>query len=701
MSCSSYQNGQKGLKMEPDFSGFATHADVKCADGRTISADAFKEMDGQIVPLVWAHGHGSPDNILGHALLESVPNGVRAHGFFNDTSSGQSARALVLHKDISSLSIYANGLVEKAIGSGKRVLHGVIREVSLVLSGANPMAKIDYVRVAHSDGDVEILDDEAVIYTNLPLEHADKSSGPTVQEVYDTLNEEQQSVVAYMIGAALEAAGVSLAQSGTGEGTNSSESSDSTAGGSEGSSSEVEGGEGSSNGEPNSGSIAHEEGNSTVARNLFDQTKKPEGSVDAVERHILHQDDVKGIIADAMKNGSMQGAVEAYCIKHGIDDISVLFPDAKLLTTTPDFNKRRTEWVAAVLNGTRHTPFSRVKTVVADITLDEARAKGYVKGAMKTAEWFGVSKRTTSPTTVYKKQELDRDDVLDITDFDVVLWLKGEMRLMLEEEIARAILIGDGRQVGSADKIKDPIGAADGTGIRSILNDHELFVTTVNVNILDANSSYNEVVDAILDAMEFYKGTGTPVFYTTIRTLNGFLKMKDTTGRRIYLTKSEVAAALGVRDIITVEPMNDETALVGIIVDLGDYNVGADKGGEVNMFDDFDIDYNKQKYLIETRCSGALTKFKSAIVIKSVGSTDTKLSAPTEPTFVPSTGVVTVPTVTHVKYYNNLDRTNALTGGAQTALGAGNSINIIAKADSGYYFDSSADAGPWHFQSRQ
>jgi hypothetical protein len=695
--------------MEPDFSGYATHADVKCSDGRTITSEAFKEMDGKTVPLVWQHGHSSPDNVLGHAVLEAVPEGVRAHGFFNDTAAGQSALALVQHKDITSLSIYANSLVEKAFGQSKRVLHGVIREVSLVLSGANPMAKIDYVRVAHSDGDIEVLDDEAVIYTGLELEHASDSSGPTIQDVYNSLNDEQKTVVDYMIGVALEQAGVSLAQSGTGtdEGTSSTKAGVSLAqsgtGTDEGTSSTKAGNEGSSTDE-NSGSFVHEEGNA-VTRNLFDKSKAGKGGEGQdgsdQKRHYLSHEDAQGIIADAMKGGSLQDAVEGYCLKHGIDDISLLFPDAKLLTTTPDFNKRRTEWVAGVLNGTRHTPFSRVKTMVADLTLDEARAKGYVTGAMKTNEWFGVSKRTTTPTTVYKKQELDRDDVLDITDFDVVLWLKGEMRLMLEEEIARAILIGDGREVGSADKIKDPVGAADGAGIRSILNDHELFVTTVNVNILDADSSYNEVVDAVLDAMEFYKGTGTPVFYTTIKTLNGFLKMKDTTGRRIYLTKAEVAAALGVRDIVTVEPMNNETTLLGIIVDLGDYNIGADKGGEVNLFDDFDIDYNKQKYLIETRISGALTKFKSALVIKSVASNAVKLSAPTKPTFVSSTGVVTVPTVTHVKYYDNLDRVNALTGGAQTALGAGNHIDIIAKADSGYYFDSSADAGPWHFQSRQ
>ena len=675
--------------MEPDFSGYATKADVTCKDGRIIRPDAFKDMDGKTVPLVWQHGHESPDNVLGHAVLEAVSDGVRAHAFFNDTSAGQTAKALVIHEDVRSLSIWANNLVER----GKQVLHGVIREVSLVLGGANPGALIDYVRVVHGIDDVEVLSEEAIIYTGLDLEfkHVDTSNSgtssgsssdtTTIQDVYDSLDEMQKQVVNYLVGAAIEEA-TSAAHSDV-----------------DGSSSSAVDKKTTDNDDKVLSTDATNDGGPQVKHNVFDKTDdegKGKGS-----SSVLSHADIKGIFADAMRGGSLKEAVEGYVIKHGIDDVSTLFPDAKLLTNTPDFDKRRTEWVAGVLNGTRHSPFSRIKTITADITLEEARAKGYVTGAMKKEQWFGVSKRTTTPTTVYKKQSLDRDDVLDITDFDVVAWIKGEMRLMLEEELARAILIGDGRDVSDADKVKDPIGAADGSGIRSILNDHDLFRSVISVNVDDADSNYDEVVDAVLDGMEYYKGTGTPDFYTTIRTLNKFLKLKDTLGRRIYQTKADVAAALGVANIITVEPMNDETDLIGIIVNLQDYNIGADRGGEVNLFDDFDIDYNKQKFLTETRVSGALTKFKSALVIKKVAAAAVLLDAPTKPTFVSTTGVVTIPTVTHVKYYDTTDLDNALSAGAQTALGVGGSISIVAVADTGYYFAQGAEAGPWTYYSRQ
>lgn len=659
--------------MGADFAGYATKAGLRCSDGRVITPEAFKHMDGNTVPLVWAHAHNEPANVLGHVKLEARSDGMYAYGYFNNTPAGQQAKALVEHRDINAMSIWANQLVEKT----KTVLHGVIREVSLVLSGANPGALIDFVRIQHGDdpSDVEILADEAIIHTGLPLEflheetddedeptedqnepeegsvsdetvaHADNNM--TVQDVYDSMTPEQKDVLHFMIGAALE------------------------------------------NVAAHSDLDTSQEGTDTMARNVFQSNATPDNPAAA-----LSHDDVKGIVANAVKFGSLRDAVENYALSHGIENIDVLFPDAKTLSDRPEFNKRRTEWVATVLADTSHSPFSRVKSIVADLTLDEARAKGYVKGELKKEEWFGVSMRVTSPTTVYKKQKLDRDDVVDITDFDVVAWLKAEMRMMLDEEIARAILIGDGRDISDQDKIKDPIGAADGIGIRSILNDHELYVTTLNVNLDDASSTYDEVIDAVMDGMEFYKGSGTPDFFTTIRTLNKFKQAKDGMGRRLYQTNAEVAAALGVNRIITVESMNDEPDLVGIVVNLADYNVGTDRGGEVSMFDDFDIDYNQQKYLTETRLSGALVKIKSALVIKKTAAANV-LVAPTEPTFVASTGVVTIPTKTGVVYKNAAGTT--LTAGAQTALTAGASMVVNAFPASGYYFSSNANDS-WTFK---
>lgn len=661
--------------MEPDFSGYATKAGLKCSDGRTIKPEAFQHMDKVRVPLVWQHGHSSADNVLGHAILESRSDGVYAYGFFNDTPQGTNARKLVQHEDINRLSIYANQLVEKS----KQVFHGMIREVSLVLSGANPGAIIDYVRIVHSDDpdDVTVREDEAIIHSGefielwVPegeedetIEHA--GDDETVQDVLDSFNEDQRNVMYYIIGTVLENQKNSSAEHADNE----------------------------------EGALAHQEGSTEMRRNIFDQ-ELGEQSGDG-DKYTLTHSDMEGIFKDAVKNGSLKEAVLRFAdakgdvLKHGIESIDVLFPDAKNITNTPEFNKRRTEWVAQVLNGTRHTPFSRVKTIWADITQDEARAKGYIKGEYKKEEWFGVTKRTTTPTTVYKKQKLERDDVIDITDFDVVAWMKAEMRLMLEEEIARAILIGDGRDVGHDDKIKDPIGASDGAGLRSIANDHELFVTTLNVNVLDSNSNYEEVVDAVLDGMEFYKGTGTPDAYMTIKTQNMFLKAKDNEGRRYYKTVAEVEAALGVRKIITVEPMNDVPDILMIIVNLDDYNIGADKGGEVNLFDDFDIDYNNYKYLMETRISGALIKIKSALVVKRTLQA-AALVTPVKPTFVESTGVITIPTVTGVTYKNAAGTT--LSAGAQTALAAGASLVVNAvPSSSSYFFSDTVVDGPWTFK---
>jgi hypothetical protein len=671
--------------MEPDFGGYATKAGLRCTDGRVIQAKAFAHMDGKKVPLVYQHGHKDMANVLGHAVLEARPDGMYARGFFNNSTNGQIAKMAVLHGDIDSLSIWANQLQEM----NKNVSHGNIREVSLVLSGANPGAKIDQVKIQHSSDpdDFDELQDEAIISHMGELElpevetetvveeeiedeiaHAD-SSTMTVQDVFNGMTEEQKNVTYYMIGAALDEA--------AGTGDTSATHSDN---------------------EEDEEPLVHQEGNDDMSRNVFDSAA---GGTSTTEKHTLSHADVQDIFTKGRKMGSLKEAVQNYVdshsdeLQHGITSIETLFPDAQNLTNTPEFNARRQEWVQNVLNGTRHTPFSRIKTITADITQDEARAKGYIKGNYKVEEWFGVTKRTTTPTTIYKKQKLDRDDILDITDFDVVAWLRAEMRLMLDEEIARAILIGDGRDPSSNDKIKDPLGASDGVGVRSILNDHELFVTTVYVNVDDANSSYDEVVDSVMDGFEYYKGTGTPTLYTTIRNLNMFLKAKDGQGRRLYANKGEVAQALGVGNIVTVEPMNEVANLVGIIVNLDDYNVGADKGGEVTMFDDFDIDYNQQKYLLETRISGALTKIKSAIVILKTASTNT-LAAPAKPAFNATTGVVTIPTVTGV-VYKNADLSATLTAGAQTALTAGSSTTVNAVPASGYYFaDNQSDS--WYYK---
>lgn len=582
---------------EADFGGYATKANLKCTDGRTIMPDAFKHMDGQTVPLVWQHGHSDPTNVLGHGVLEARMDGMYVHGFFNDTPQGQTTRDLVRHEDINKLSIYANRLVERA----KSVYHGVIREVSLVLSGANPGAVIDYVAIQHSDGETEILEDEAVIYTGLTIEHSDgdyqnesvsheddeKSGGKTVKDVYDGLSEEEKNVVHYMIGAALEA-------SGSGEAKQSDDD------------------EG----------ISHEEGSQDM--NVFEQN----GGGGGASQHVLTHDAVRGIVEQGVKTGSLKAAVEDYALEHGINDIELLFPDYRTQDATPEWIKRRTEWVAGVLNGVRSNPFTRLKTRHADITHDEARAKGYITGNMKKEEFFGVAQRVTSPQTIYKKQQLDRDDILDITDFDVVAWMKAEMRVMLEEELARAILVGDGREVDDEDKVRDPSGAPEGSGIRSILHDHELYAHTIEVTLPEppeedptAPVDYEPLVEAVARSRRFYKGSGTPNLYTTEATKVEMLLSKDHFGRRRYNTDAELASALRVGAVISCEAIEDLTPendgdLLGIIVNLKDYSVGADKGGETTFFDDFDIDFNKYKYLLETRLSGALTKVKSALILK-------------------------------------------------------------------------------------
>lgn len=564
--------------MKYDFSGYVTRNDLKCSDERTIKKDAFKGNDAQTVPLVWQHLHNEPTNVLGHVLLENREDGVYGYGKFNDTDAAVNASKLVKHGDITALSIYANQLKQQ----GKNVMHGVIREVSLVLAGANPGAYIDNLNFVHSDDDSIVVDEtEAIITTGLELEvdtEVKHSEGgdqvpkeKSVQEVLDTLTEEQQNVVYAIIGEAL-----------ADEDTDSEDD----------------------------GSAEHSDEGGTHM-NVFEGKEKKD------DLRTLTHDEFGAIAADAKKNGgSLKDSFMAHAGNYGIDNIGFLFPDATNITPVPTLISREMGWVQHVLNATRHTPFSRIKTTQADITAEEARAKGYVTGAEKTDEVFGLLQRITTPTTIYKKQKLDRDDVVDIVDLDVVAFLKMEMRVMLDEEIARAVLISDGRAANHADKIKE-------ANIRPIYKDDDLYAHKIALanDITVANT-----IDAIISSREFYRGSGNPTMYTSTATLLSMLLLKDTLGRRLYETKASLAAALLVNDIVEVpvmpgvtriRPSDDKVmSLVAIIVNLKDYAIGADKGGAVNMFDDFDIDFNQFKYLIETRISGALTLPKSAIVIE-------------------------------------------------------------------------------------
>ena len=668
--------------MEADFSGWATKSGLQCTDGRTIMSGAFRHQDQTKVPLVWQHGHGDPENVLGHVILEHREGGVYGYGFFNKSNKAKHAHSLLEHGDINQMSIWANQLVERA---GK-VLHGAIREVSLVLAGANPGALIENVTIRHSDGGEDVIDDEAIIYTGLELEHEDlkhdvsdetkeevthadgddngdddDADGKTVEDVYESMNDEQKKVVHYMLGVALESAKSDLQQDNMKQETlGTADDQD------------------------------KEDKEDTMAHNVFEKKDEPGSLLDGKGATLSHAE-MKGIVADATKTGSLKEAVEQYAISHGIDDIDVLFPEARALADSPEWDKRRTEWVSTVLNGTRKSPFSRVKTLSADLTMEEARAKGYVTGDLKKEEYFGVSKRVTTPTTVYKKQKLDRDDMLDITDFDVVAWLKGEMRLMLDEEIARAILIGDGRDVAHEDKINEG-------NIRPIAKDHQLYTTTITVNLDDASSDVREVIDALILNRHAFKGSGLPTLFTTETYIAQFMLLKDGMERRLYRSLDEIAAELRVAAVVPVEVMEEETDVVAVLVNLNDYVIGADRGGNVSMFDDFDIDYNQYKYLIETRISGALTKLKSAIVVKRAADGGDDSVVPNAPTYNSTTNVPTVVATTGV-VYKNADTGATLTAGAQTALDDGETLTIVAEPAAGYYFGTSANT-LWTFRNR-
>lgn len=747
-------SGTATSERKPDFSGYVTKAGIVCTDGRVIEPGAFAHQNGTKVPFVWQHGHKDVENVLGHVLLEerdaSHPDGAGTYGYIyiNGTTKGKHAKETVEHGDLDSMSIWANELKEKIVAGVKRVMHGGIKEVSLALAGANSGAKIDNIRIAHSDNpddpddpdQVETLAHEAFIVPGANLEHqeppeekeeeeqavdasevvaqepeneaepleaakepepetgeetneeetpegegdAEEIEHATKQEIWDSLNEDQEALVREVIAVGLGLQGEdSLAQSE----------------------------------ESNEGDLTHtQEGSQEMTRNVFEQnshTRNPGQTVSLAHSGLdlekrWDNDTMKELLHSAMgdtrREGSGVSSLRAHLSKaasdhlghdvtYGIENIDYLFPDARLVQDSPEFIKRRTEWVDGVLNGVRHSPFSRVKTMLADITADEARAKGYAKGNLKKDEWFTLSKRVTTPATIYKKQKLDRDDILDITDIDVVAWMKAEMRVMLDEEIARAILVGDGREVDDDDKIKEPPTSGDGAGIRPIAFDDDVYTHKV---IVPSEATVDDKVEAILRARKYYKGSGNPTFYTTDDQLADFLLEKDRMGRRLYPTENDVAVALRVKNIVTVEVMEgiqtDDGELLGLIVNLIDYTVGADKGAAIGLFDDFDIDYNQYKYLIETRISGALTKYKAALALLRANGTEV---SPDVPTFNVTTGVLTVPSETGVVYKN--DETNAtLTAGAQAAIAAGATVYVRAYPAAGYYFPHNFDA-TWSF----
>ena len=606
-----------------DFCGWASKNDLLCSDGRTIRRGAFASDDGKKVPMVYQHQHTSIDNVLGHAILENRDEGMYAYCYLNESDTGKMAKELVRHGDICAMSIYANKL--KQIGND--VVHGEIKEVSLVLAAANPGAAIESVVLEHSDGSTE---EEAIIYSgedtqykilshaetptqtssdktvndilngmseakknvlyymlakvsetdeeaedddvieDSDIRHADISGGRTIQDIFDTFTPDEKKVAFFLIGKAIEESG-SMEQSDI----------------------------------PNIDDESEE--NETMKHNVFENNQ-----VDNDETVLSHAE-IEEIFRDTKQYGTLKNSALA----HGITNIEYLFPDAKTVTPTPEFIKRNDDWVSKVMGSVHRTPFSRIKSTAANLTEDEARAKGYIKGKLKKEEVFSLLKRTTEPTTIYKKQKLDRDDVIDITDFDVVAWIKSEMRMMLNEEIARAILIGDGRLTSSDDKIPED-------HIRPVAFDSELYTVPVEVTVAAQATDDDKakaIIRSIIKGRKEYKGSGNPVMYTTEDTLTDMLLMEDKMGRVVYDSVTKLATALRVSEIVTVPVMeglkdSEGNAVIAVIVNLADYNVGADRGGEVNMFDDFDIDYNAMKYLIETRCSGALTKPYSALAVK-------------------------------------------------------------------------------------
>lgn len=563
-----------------DFGGYATKVDLQCSDGRIIRKGAFKHNDGETVPLVWQHNYSNPENVLGHALLEEREDGVYAYCTFNQTPAGENAKLLVQHGDITALSIHANQLRQ----DGVNVVHGCIREVSLVLAGANPGALIDNLNFQHSDGSFTESESEAIIYsgdTSLDTEFSHADGEETVKDVFDTLTDKQKDVVYHLIGQAISGEDVTH-----------------------------------SNLENN------DLGDEGMKKNVFEQHEQIQNG------GTLTHDQMVSILNDAQRCGSLKEAVLQHAATYGIENIDVLFPDAKTVKKDPEWITREDDWVAGVLSGINKSPFSRVKSIFADMSFDEARAKGYVKATEKKEVYFKASKRVTTPTTVYVKQKLDRDDMIDVTDFDTVAMIRYQMRKLLDEELAMAALFGDGREGGDPYKINEEC-------IRPIWTDTDLFTVKEQ---LTTKTDYKKMIKEIAMSHKHYKGSGAPVLFTTPDIHTNMLWVEDANGRRIYESDATLCAALRVsriievphmeglvREVTTVGPASVDARntknnheLLAIKVNLKDYNFGADKGGQISSFDDFDIDFNQYKYLMETRCSGALTKAKSAQVFEFV-----------------------------------------------------------------------------------
>ena len=614
------------MNKDYDFGGWATKNNIKCSDGRTILKDAFKQNDGQKVPLVWNHQHNDPSEVLGHALLENREEGVYAYCKFNNTESGQTAKSLVTNGDVDKLSIYANRLKTHM----NNVMHGCIREVSLVLAGANPGAFIDTVISHGEDAEAE---EEGIIYTDEhieTIEHSDDESDKkgetdmedenkkvdeekkdennekTIQEVFETLNEEQKNAVYAIVGQALEHSDDSEDES---EDDSKDESEDD---------SENKDNDSEDNSENN-----NDEGEEDMKHNVFDNDKNN-------DEVLQHSEILASAIQDAKKYGSLKESVIEHAAINNITDIGKLFPDATALNKEPIMIEKDQTWVGKIINTIKHTPFSRVKVTMGKMTEPQARAKGYIKGNKKTNIQMAALNRIVTPTTVYIKNEIDRDDVIDITDFDVVAWQKREMRKELDKELALAALLGDGRDISDNDKINEQ-------NIIPIIKDVDTFTIkytiTEGVDYKQANNSASNndsftkgIIRAAIRSRKEYKGSGSPTFFTTEDYLTDMLLIEDQNGRRIYESLAQLALALRVKEIVTIPEMEQEAYkdIVGVIVNMADYTMGADKGGSVNMFDDFDIDYNQMKYLMETRCSGALTVPYSAIVLKKTVASNTE-----------------------------------------------------------------------------
>lgn len=677
--------------MKPDFSGYASKANLLCSDGRTIKPHAFKGNDGKRVPLIWHHGRNDPKNVLGYAVIEDRPDGAFVRGYFNNTDSGKHMKEAVEHGDVDALSIFADKLVH----NGADVIKGRIQEVSLVISGANPGASIQNITISHSDGMIEERESEAIIFTGLTFEHSDSSDESeddtdlehadegtavsdtkndnelTINDVLNSLNEDQKKVVAYLVEEALKV-DPALAEA------DDDDDEEDTVSHSDLDESEVDEADADQDDsdaddadddaeDTNDDNVEHsDQEENNMSRNLFDS--KDDNNV---QKNTLSHSQLETIVNDAKRFGSLKDSVLQHAAEYGFENVDLLFPDAKSLANSPEILSRRMEWVSEVIDNTYHSPFARIRSTVADITAEEARARGYVKGSKKKDEIIKLLRRKTSPTTVYKKQRLDRDDMLDITDFDVVAWLKAEMRIMLDEELARAILLGDGREVTDTDKI-------DEDSIRPIAYDDEMYAHKV---ILPSNFGVKDKIEAMIRARSQYKGSGAPVLFTTQTFLTDMLLDKDKMGRRIYTSVDDLASQLMAKKIVAVEVMEEYPDVQGIYVNLSDYAVGTDKGGQVSMFDDFDINYNQHHYLLETRASGALRKPKSAVVVLTELGT---VAVPTQPSFNAATNTITIPTVTGVRYIID----EAVVTGNVVITGA---TTVIAQALSSYRFESGTD----------